>query len=58
MCPVSRKSIMEAWMFLRERDSGIPEETIDFMKEALEKLNDLEKSESTYNRLMRGRNEN
>ncbi len=56
---VSRKSILEAWTFLREHHSGISEETIDFMKEAtLEKLNDLEKSESTYNRLMRGRNEN
>jgi hypothetical protein len=56
---VSRKTIMEAWTFLREHSSGIPEETLDFMKEAaLEKLNDLEKSESTYNRLMRGRNEN
>ncbi len=56
---VSRKSILEAWMFLRDHHNGIPEETIDFMKEAaLEKLNGLEKSESTYNRLMRGRNEN
>lgn len=56
---VSRKSILEAYMFLRDHDNGIPEETIDFMKEAaLEKLNDLEKTESTYNRLMRGRNEN
>ncbi len=56
---VNRKSILEASMFLRDHDNGIPEETIDFMKEAaLEKLNNMEKSESTYNRLMRGRNEN
>ncbi len=56
---VIRKKIMDASTFLREHNSSIPEETLDFMEDAaFEKLNDMEKTESTYNRLMRGRNEN
>lgn len=46
---INRKLIMEAWTFLREKNSTIPSETLDFMRDAaLEKLKELEKAEEQY----------
>jgi hypothetical protein len=49
---INRKTIMEAWTFLREKNNAIPSETLDFIRDAaLEKLKDLEDMEKAYDQL-------
>ena len=53
-----REEIIAAWTFLKENPGNISEETLDFIRDAaLEKLNELEKSEIAHDRLIRGRRE-
>lgn len=40
---ISKKTIWEAWKFLREKNSTIPSETLDFMRDVA--LKELEKIE-------------
>ncbi len=43
---INKQLIMEAWVFLREKNMSIPNETLDFIKDAaLEKLNIIEANE-------------
>jgi hypothetical protein len=42
---INKQTIVDAWVFLRENNCTIPDETIDFMRDAaLEKLKKLEES--------------
>jgi hypothetical protein len=43
---INKKLIMKAWTFLREKEMSIPDETLDFMRDAaIEKLERIEKVE-------------
>ena len=43
---ITKKSIMEAWTFLREKNCTIPDETLDFMRDVSLKILDQEYAEN------------
>lgn len=44
---ITEKLILEAWKFLRDKNSSVPDETIDFMRDAA--LEKLEQVKEEYN---------
>jgi hypothetical protein len=49
---INKELIMKAWEFLRKNETSIPNETLDFVRDAaLEKLNVIETSESNKSKL-------